>query len=169
MVWIAREDHEKYPNFGNFVLKTVTKAPDEPEIWKAMLLASHKGMQIIKSDLRAKALKVMGAGSIPRITWKWYLHKDTTFYAEFEHTTNYIYINQYHVERFEKDHENWGAQRFAKAVVLHEMVHCIDYLLDDEFQDYDIVGDKKILKKGVEERGDYFERMAFGQFVGGSW
>lgn len=54
-------------------------------------------------------------------------------------------------------------RRFIKATVLHELVHYLDYLADNDFQDYEIRGKKKIRKKEVPERGFVFERLAFGE------
>jgi hypothetical protein len=115
---------------------------------------------------RVEAGLAMKNGNPPRITWK--LYSDPTFYAEYEHLTKCIYLNEDFVARFEKTPENQAARQFVKATVLHEMVHHLDFL-DGSFQDYDLVGVKKIPKEGVEERGHAFERMAFGRTLSGSW
>ena len=166
MVFIATEDQNEYPKFSQYVLGMVPNARNEPNMFPNMIRAAFEYRQVFDVELIIKASDAMGVGTSPRITWSW---DQTVSYAIYEHTTEAIVLNKLYVVKFEQDHTNWGAREFVKATVLHELVHHIDYIVDGAFLDHEINGSKKNRKSGVKERGEYFEELAFGRTVTGSW
>jgi hypothetical protein len=164
MVWIHDEDRKKYPNFSDYVLRMVPNARNEPDMFPNMILAAFEYRQIFQPDLLIQAGNAMGIGPNPRITWSLEISQSFAIYHPW---TQVIILNELYVLKVENDHKNWGAQQFAKATVLHEMVHHIDFIIDKTLQDYDVNNMRR--KSDVKERGEVFEEMAFGSKVTGSW
>ena len=160
MVYIAKEDFDNYPNFSKFVLDFVPKVVGEPKILRSMGLAAFMTHQIFDFEIIQKTAASLTTGKPPRIIPT--VFSDHSLAAEYKHVEQYILINAIHARKFDDNPDVPGYRKYIKATLLHELVHHWDYIADEEFQDHEIRGEKKIRKDEVEERGHVLERLAFG-------
>ncbi len=164
MVYIISEDAEKFPNTSALILRQILAAVDETDIMFAFLKGACPNYTLKDlNDIMSKITSPFLVGFVPRITYTYKSNDDEFHYYDQETLT--IHFGMIRASQINDEPHNLGYQKYTKAVVLHELVHHVDYILDGKFEDYEIVGSKKKRIKGVQERGHYFEKLAFGGTV----
>lgn len=161
MVFIISEDVEKFPHTSKILMQKVIETAGETDILVAFLRAACPNYTLAEvNEMMSKILFPFLIGSPPRITYT--LNNSDDEFHEYDHLTQTIHFGMIRASQINEKPDDEGYQKYAKAAILHELVHHVDYILDGKFEDYVIDGGKKTLPAGVVERGHYFEKLAFG-------
>lgn len=172
---INNKDFGLYPNFSKFILGAVPKIQHNSKIWNALLNATgtpkntegRSGLSwgqiqipaILGSSIAELTAKVAVMGGMPPIIVpKELSHPDID--GEYHTATPHeIWMNTYWLKRFEEDAQAKRAMKkpkeFAFATVLHELIHYLDFTLDNNFSDCD--------RSDLDDNGYRFEDEAFGK------
>lgn len=164
---ISESDKSYFPKFSEFVLNELPKVKNDTKIWNALTdksgLRRETTSEWVFSLGRIQIPKGLGDkltlprlslidGLPPLLVPKDLGHNDID--GEFRTSApHHISVNSYWVNKFEKDFSMKRAQEFARAVVLHELVHFPDFT-DGIFNDCH--------RDNLNDSGFLFEDEAFG-------
>jgi hypothetical protein len=162
---IHNEETALLPNFYKFVMETIPNQVYHPELMSAFFTAACPNYHWWEIPEILPLIKVPFIfGTTPRITTSRKRHSDVNFH-EYDHLTQTIHFSEQGAREFEGNSTDAGYQNYVKASILHELVHHVDFMLDGEFEDYEIKGGTTTIRPGVYERGYLFEDLAFGGTV----
>lgn len=166
MVMFSSEDAKAHPIYAEYIQKVLPTVPSNPKVWNALLDCAgiERGGKdrIAAGPAIGVARLALSRGFPPQIV-PWF-NSDISRWAEFRFKeSERIYVNVHWIVEFQKGSNpiKPNPQHFVVSSVLHELVHYLDFKLDGELQDAEIVGDKLRFIQG-KEQGHTFELNAYG-------